>query len=91
MKNEKWFALDISQVEKKLKTNAASGLSRKAARSRRDPSVGSVFYAYAKSPLRMLGEMLADFALILLLLTASVSLFFEELQRIVGEKNVATK
>lgn len=80
MKNEKWFALDISQVEKKLKTNAASGLSRKAARSRRDPSVGSVFYPYAKSPLRMLGEMLADFALILLLLTASVSLFFEELQ-----------
>ena len=41
MKNEKWFALDISQVEKKLKTNAASGLSRKAARYRRDPSVGS--------------------------------------------------
>ncbi len=78
--NEKWFALDVPQIEKKLKTNAALGLSRKAARSRVSPKNGELFYPKVRSPLRMLGEILADFALLLLLLTATVSLFFEEIQ-----------
>lgn len=76
--NEKWFALSIEQIEKKLKTNAASGLSRKAARSRVDRGAGSVFYLPRRSPLSLLAEILSDFSLILLLLAAVLSLFFEE-------------
>ena len=81
MKNEKWFALDIAQVEAKLKTNAAAGLSRKAARSRVNRNAGSVFYSSSKKPIRLFTEMLSDFALIILLLVATVSLFFEEGRR----------
>jgi hypothetical protein len=32
--NEKWFLLPLDEVEKKLKTNAASGLTIKAAKAR---------------------------------------------------------
>ena len=81
MKNEKWFALGIPQVETKLKTNAASGLSRKAARSRVNRNVGSLFYVPRKAPVRLFTEILSDFALIILLLVATVSLFFEEGRR----------
>ena len=80
MKNEKWFALDVAQVEKQLKTNAASGLSRKAARSRCRHESGSFLITRTKSPLRMLGELLSDFSLILLLLCAVFALFFEDFQ-----------
>ncbi len=80
MKNEHWFALDVAQVEKKLKTNAASGLSPKAARSRWNHSSGSFLLPNTKSPLRMLGELLSDFSLILLLLCAVFALFFEDFQ-----------
>ena len=76
--NDKWFKLQIEQIEKKLKTNAASGLSRKAARSRIDRTAGSLFYIPRKSPLSLLMDLLSDFSLILLLLAAIVSLFFEE-------------
>ncbi len=76
--NEKWFELSVDQVEKKLKTNAASGLSRKAARSRVNPNAGSVFITPTKSPFRLLGELVSDFALILLFFVALISLFFEE-------------
>lgn len=78
MKNEKWFAMGIPLVEKKLKTNAATGLSRKAARSRVTRNAGSVFYLPRKLPIRLLADLLSDFSLIILLLTALVSLFFEE-------------
>lgn len=78
MKNEKWFALDISEIEKKLKTNAASGLSPKAARSRYDRANGSLFIPNKMSPLRMLGSLLSDFALILLLLTSFAAIFFDD-------------
>ncbi len=80
MKNERWFELDIAQVEKKLKTNAASGLSLKAARSRWNHASGSFLLPRVKSPLRMLGELLADFSLILLLLCAVFALFFDDFQ-----------
>ena len=33
--NEKWFSMPIDEVEKKLKTNAASGLNLKAAKARK--------------------------------------------------------
>lgn len=78
--NEKWFELSAAQVEKKLKTNAASGLSRKAARSRVNPNVGSVFVIPTRSPIRLLGELVSDFALLLLFFVALISLFFEEYQ-----------
>ncbi len=81
MKNEKWFNLGIPEVEKILKTNAASGLTRKAARSRVNRSAGSLYRIISKSPLKLLLEILSDFALILLLLAAVISLFFEETQR----------
>jgi hypothetical protein len=78
MKNEKWFALDISEIEKKLKTNAASGLSPKAARSRYDRANGSLFIPSRMSPWRIAGSLFADFALILLLLTSAVAVFFDD-------------
>lgn len=78
MKNEKWFLFDIPQLEKKLKTNAASGLSRKAARSRWSRNSGSVLLETRKTSVRMLGEIFSDFALILLLLAAVFSLFFDD-------------
>lgn len=78
MKNEAWFRLDIPQIEKKLKTSAATGLSRKAARSRVNREAGSLFLFSKRSPAIMLGEIFSDVAWILLLLTAILSLFFED-------------
>ena len=75
--NEKWFVLSISDIEKKLKTNAASGLSRKAARSRGNKGAGHLFYLPRRSVLRMLLDILSDFSLVILLLGAVFSLFFE--------------
>ena len=80
--NEKWFLNDISQIEKKLKTNAASGLSRKAARSAfraKSHVYGKLFLHPRKSIFIMLKELLSDFALILLLLCAVLALLFDEL------------
>ncbi len=79
MMNEKWFNLSLDEIEKKLKTNAATGLSRKAARSRAQKNVGALFLLPTKSPLRIFGEIFADFSLILLLLAAGISLFFDEI------------
>ena len=78
MKNEKWFALSVNEIEKKLKTNAASGLSRKAARSRASRNSGQLFYIPRRSPWKIVGDILLDFALILLILGAIFSLFFEK-------------
>lgn len=75
--NEKWFALDIAQVEKKLKTNAASGLSRKAARSRENANAGHLFYVPRKPIWKLILNIFSDFSLIILLLGAIFSLFFE--------------
>lgn len=79
MKNEKWFNLGISEIEKKLQTNAATGLSRKAARSRAQKNVGALFLLSKKSLWKIIGDLFFDFALILLLLAAVISLIFEEL------------
>jgi len=76
MKNEKWFSLEINEIEKKLNTSAAAGLSLKAARSRGARKNGELFYIPRKSPIKMIGEIIFDFALILLLLGAFFSLFF---------------
>ena len=79
--NEKWFALNVSQIEKKLKTNAASGMSRKAARSAWNfhyQRAGALFVKSKKSSGKMLSEIFSDFALVLLLSAAILCLFFEE-------------
>lgn len=78
MKNEKWFALTPREIEQKLKTNAATGLSRKAARSRAQKNEGSIFVLPKKSIMKMVGDIFSDFALILLLLATIISLFFDE-------------
>ena len=76
--NEKWFALSLSEIEKKLKTNAAAGLTRKAARSRWSADRGSVFCVPVKMPLSYFGELLGDFAFILLMIMSFLALCFDE-------------
>ena len=75
--NEKWFRLSIADIEKKLKTNAASGLSRKAARSRGNRGAGHLFFLPRKPLWRMALDIFSDFALVILILGAIFSLFFE--------------
>ncbi len=82
--NEKWFSLSVAECEQKLKTNAASGLSRRAARSawyreeRMNSSSHVLFVHKRKSIGKMIGEVFADFALIMLLCLALLSVVFEE-------------
>ncbi len=79
--NEKWFCLSIPEIEKKLKTNAASGLSRKAARSawyRSFQKIPPLFIRKSKKAGKMLAEILSDFALVMLLLAAFFALLFAE-------------
>lgn len=79
--NEKWFHLSIPEIEKKLKTNAASGLSRKAARSawyRSFQKNPPLFIRKNKKAGKMLAEILSDFALVMLLLAAFFALLFAE-------------
>lgn len=76
--NEKWFALSIGEIEKKLKTNAASGLSRKAARSRCSNKYGTVFSVPVRSPISYLGELIGDFAYIMLLIMSLLAICFSE-------------
>ncbi len=91
--NEKWFSLGISETEQKLKTNAASGLSRKAARSawykehRAHGNVGTLFVRKSKKVGKMVGEIICDFALIILLLAAVFAIAFGE--KLVGITVVA--
>lgn len=76
--NEKWFALDVSSVEKKLKTNAASGLSPKAARSRYKKGGEPFYITEKKSFISMLGEIISDFSLILLIICSVMAILFNE-------------
>ena len=86
--NEKWFKLSIEDIEKKLKTNAASGLSPRAARSRGSKSAGQLFYLPRKSFWRMFLDIISDFALVILVLGAAFSLFFEIEEYIKGNKQL---
>lgn len=76
--NEKWFLSETSDVEKKLKTNAASGLSPKAARSRLRRLGSPFFISPKRSVPAMLGEIVSDFALILLIISSVIALCFTE-------------
>lgn len=74
--NEKWFLLPIGDIEKKLKTNAASGLSLKAARAR--ISKDEPFFKIRKKNIGLLiVDLFFDFFLLLLTLVSFFSLFFE--------------
>ena len=77
--NDKWFAMSVEQIEEKLKTNAASGLPLKAARSRANLHKKDVpFFTVKKKRIdRMFLELFSDIFLILLTLLAIFSLFFE--------------
>ena len=82
--NEKWFRASIADIEKKLKTNAASGLSPKAARSRGNRGAGHLFYSPKRSVWQLVFELLSDFSLVILLLGAVFSLAFETEDRVRG-------
>ena len=76
--SERWYSADISEIEKKLKTNAASGLSVKSARARAKRE-GQRFFITPKKPLGSMAlNMLSDFALVLLIISAAVALCFDE-------------
>ena len=77
--NEKWFDLSVEEIEKKLKTNAASGLSPKAARSRAGMHKKDepFFTVKKRRGDKLLLELFSDIFLVLLTLLAIFSLFFE--------------
>ena len=77
--NEKWFDLSVEEIEKKLKTNAASGLSPKAARSRASMhKKDEPFFTVKKRRIdKLILELFSDIFLVLLTLLAIFSLFFE--------------
>ncbi len=82
--NEKWFSFSIAETEKKLKTNAASGLARKAARSawyknqRTPESSRPLFIRKNKTVAKMVSEIFADFSLIMLLISAVLAILFDD-------------
>ena len=75
--NEKWFAMPIEEIEKKLKTNAATGLAPKAADSRRAPKERPFFSVRKKRWDKLLLDFFNDFFLVVLVLVAVFSLFFQ--------------
>jgi len=66
--NHKWYSLNVDETEKILETNAASGLSRKAARSRVIKSGGNdFFYVESRAVLSCIKSVFADPMLLLLI------------------------
>ncbi len=82
--NEKWFALTVEDIEKKLRTNAASGLSPKAARSRCNRKEAPFFTIKKKRWDKLLLDIFKDFFLVMLVLVAIFSLFFGEGELFIG-------
>lgn len=82
--NEKWFSFSTAEIEQKLKTNAASGLSRKAARSawyrerRQSANSHTLFIRKSKSARKMFKEVISDFALIILVFAALLAVLFDD-------------
>ncbi len=75
--NEKWFALSVDKIEEKLQTNAAAGLSLKAARSRCNYKEKSFFRVKKRRVDKLLLDLFSDFFLIMLVILSFFSLFFE--------------
>ena len=73
--NRKWFALSIDQIEEKLDTNAASGLSIKEARSRKGKET-PFFKVRRKNIGTLIVDLFSEFFLLLLTLISFFALFF---------------
>ncbi len=83
MMNGKWYSIGIEEAEKILKTNAASGLTRRAARSRAARSGGnSFFFVGTKSLISCFWSVISDPMLLLLIGIDIIAAVF-------GEKSVA--
>lgn len=68
MMNHKWYSLSLNEIEKILGTNAASGLSRKAARSRVLKNGGNdFFYVESRALISCIRSVFADPMLLLLI------------------------
>ena len=77
--NGKWYSLGIQDVEKILKTNAASGLTRKAARSRARKTGGnSFFFVGTKSISSCFLSVVSDPLLLLLIGVDVIAALFGE-------------
>jgi len=75
--NEKWFSLTIPEIENKLKTNAASGLSRKAARSRlKKQGRNNFFFLSETSAVNCIKRVLSDPMLLLLIAVDIIAAVF---------------
>ncbi len=75
--NEKWFSLEISEIEQKLKTNAALGLSRKAARSRlKKDGKNTFFFLREKSIAECIRRVLFDPMLLLMIAVDIIAAVF---------------
>ncbi len=73
--NRKWFALSIDQIEEKLDTNAASGLTLKEARSRKGKE--PPFFTVKRKGIGLLAvELFSEIFMILLTLISFFSIFF---------------
>ncbi len=75
--NEKWFSLSVEEIEKKLRTNAATGLHPKAARARCNRKEQPFFKVRRRRWDKLLIDLLRDFFLVMLVLVAIFSLCFE--------------
>lgn len=78
--SKKWYSIGISDIEKILKTNAACGLSHKAARSRiKKDGKNDFFYTNDKPLLSVLRPLVSDPIFILLVCVDIVAALFGEL------------
>jgi len=79
MMDNKWYSLSVSETEKELGTNAASGLTRKAARSRVIKSgENDFFYVECRSILSCLKAVFAEPMLLLLIGLDIIAFIFGE-------------
>ena len=79
MIDEKWMSLSTQQVEEKLNTSAASGLSRKAARERFQKAGENAFFLLPNtSPGQCIRSVLMQPPTILLLLISILLMLFDE-------------
>ena len=78
MMNDAWYTKTPEEIEKILKTNAAVGLTRKAARIRLRKDGPNALYQIPQSKTRSyIGKIAFDFTSLLLLLTVGVAWIFE--------------
>ena len=76
--DEKWYSLTIEETEKKLNTNVSFGLDVKEAECRRRRGEGgSVYKSVVQPPLYHISKVAADITVIIFVLTALISAFFD--------------